>query len=158
MSVKIQQLEACIADQDANFRPDNLIFSGLQMSYADLADGESTSSWLMQQIVSLCNDQLGCRVHLLDVSTVQTVPIKNRNGQPDQSSLSGSICQCLFVVCFTRCIVRDMVYSSRMKFKDYNQGTQGKIFINEDLDAVKRKNFSELCARVKSKTLLGAWS
>ena len=35
-SAKIQQLEARIADQNLNVRWDNLICSGLQMSYADL--------------------------------------------------------------------------------------------------------------------------
>ena len=84
------------------------------------------------------------------MSAIQTVPIKNCNGQPDQSPQSGSTSQRLVVVRFTRCVFRDNVFSSRMKLKNYNQGRQGKTFINEDLDAGTEKTFSEFRALVKS--------
>jgi hypothetical protein len=154
LTSKVQKLEMYIAELDSSSRRDNLIFTGLETSFADLVDGESTSSRMVQQVVRLCQEKLGCEIHPSDISAVQLIPIKTRSG----SAQGGSQNQRMAVVRFTRRVVRDNIYAARMKLKTRNQFGQGAIFINEDLTADLRKIFSELRSRVKSKMLLGAWS
>ncbi len=144
-------LKKQLSFHDSQLKRDNLIISGLELAAADAAGNGDTSSRLVQQVVSLCNDRLGCDVKTEDISFAYAIPLK-RNVPPRPNA------QRQVVVKFTRRHVRDNIYAARMGLKDHNITAASKIFINEDLAADTQKLFAELRGMVKSKTLMGAWT
>ncbi len=130
---------------------ENLLFTGLEIAAADTIASESALSCLVQQVVRLCNEQLGCDVKNEDTSFAQAIPLK-RNAPPRPNALR------MVVVKFTHRIIRDNVYASRTKLKTYNAAAVSKIFINKDLASVAQKLFADLPRMIKDKTLLGTWT
>lgn len=137
--------------QDNQLKRDNLIISGLELAVADAVGNEDTSSRLVQQVVTLCNNQLGCDVKSEDISFAFAIPLK-RNA-PLRPNAKRQV-----VVKFTRRLVRDKIYAARMALKVYNNTATSKIFINEDLATDTQKLFADLRGMVKDKTLLGVWT
>ncbi len=136
--------------QENQHRRENLIFSGLAVNAADIAGEENTSSSLVQRVVQVCKEQLGCDVSALDISSAYTIPIKQRGASNGGNRL--------VAVRFTRRFVRDEVYAARSKLAMHNRSTSSKIFINEDLSPASRKLAADLRKMVKDKRLLGTWS
>jgi hypothetical protein len=153
-----QQLEGANKDlrkqlgqQENERRRDNLIFSGIAVTAADLAGDENSSTNLVQRVVQICNDHLDCKVNPIDISSAYVVPVK-------RSSPAGG--NRLVAVRFTRRLVRDDVYAARARLAAHNKRTPApsRIFINEDLSLESRKLAAELRKLVKNKQLLGTWS
>jgi hypothetical protein len=143
-------LKKQISLQDTQLKRDNLLFSGLDLPVADAIADENTSSRLVQKVLSVCNDQLGCDVKIEDISLAYAIPLK-RN-VPPRPNMRRQV-----VVKFTRRVVRDNVYMARFKLKNFNNAASA-IFINEDLATDVQKLFAAARNMVKAKTLLGAWT
>ncbi len=137
--------------QDNQLKRDNVIITGLEIASADAVADGSSSSRLVQQVITLCNDQLGCNVKTEDISYAYTISLK-RNA-PLRPNATRQV-----VVKFTHRSVRDNIFAARTKLKDYNSNTAAQVFINEDLATDSQKLFADLRKLVKEKALLGAWT
>jgi hypothetical protein len=155
---KCQQLEGANRDlkmqldyQENQRRCDNLVFAGLTVTVADVAGDENTSSRLVQRVVDVCTNQLGCNVSANDISSAYVIPVKRRG-----VTVAGN--KPLVAVRFTRRIIRDEIYAARSKLATHNRNATSKVKINEDLSPASRKLAAELRKKVKDKTILGTWS
>jgi hypothetical protein len=118
---------------------------------ADVAGNENTSSRLVQRVVDVCTNQLGCNVNTSNISSAFVIPVKQHG-----AVVAGT--KPLVAVRFTRRITQDEIYAARSKLATHNRNATLKIFINEDLSPASRKLAAELRKRVKDKSILGTWS
>jgi regulator of replication initiation timing len=135
---------------DSNIRRENLIFSGIALSFADtVAASHDGSSRLRQQVLDICNNDLQCELEMKDISHLSLLPRR------DRTSATGSV-----IVRFVRRDTRDNIFFNKKKLTLINKSKPSgqKIFINEDLLPAQRTLFSSLRQKVKDKTIQGAWS
>ncbi len=140
LSTKIVELENYL-------RRDNLVFSGLEVNFANVASTDETPSNLVNQVISLCNTQLNCAVFDSDISTAHLLP--KGNGENVRRQV---------IVRFTRRCVRDLVYKARTRLKDYNHVHDKKIYVNEDLSSATRSLFKDARQLFKNKLINGCWT
>ena len=120
------------------------------MTVTDVAaKEENTSTNIIQQVVKICNDQLGCEVKLENILLAYVIQIR-RNTTPDTPRL--------VVARFTRHVIQDKVYAMRSYLAGYNRTAASKIYMNEDLTNSSQKLASELRKMIKEKHLLSTWS
>lgn len=148
------QLEVSL-DHDSALRRDNLVISGLKLAAADIAgSGEmSSSTRLVDQVVKLCVDQLGCDVGRNDISCAYLVGSRAHNHSNGNVNANK-----LVVVRFVRRSIRDDVYAAKSQLKAFNRATGEKIYINKDLPQALQKLFNDLRQKFKNKLILGTWS
>jgi hypothetical protein len=148
LSAENTQLKNRINEMDSAARRDNLTFTGLTLSFADVAsDNASTSSSsqrIVDQVVELCNTTRNVSVSSNDISAAFPIH-KGTSTTPS-----------VVLVKFVRRCQRDSVYLARKKLQSLSTGR--KIFINENLPQDTRKLLGTLRSSVKSHTLLGAWT
>ncbi len=144
-------LRSSIEALDCSFRRENLIFSGLTLSYADVAGETSTgaSSRIRQQVLDICQNGLDCEVTRNDISCVTVLPRRDKNAK------YGSV-----IVRFTRRDTRDDVFFAKKKLADGNKDKpkESRIFINEDLTNQQRKLFASLRQKKKDSAIEGVWT
>jgi hypothetical protein len=142
------KLAAKNLDLEGHIRRDNLLFSGLNLTFANVSGPpEESADNLVQQIVTVCNDQLGCNLHASDISAAYTLPAGNNPTSQRQ-----------VLVKFIRRRDRDAVYKARTRLKTYNRDNAKKIYINEDLPSVTRSLFGKLRELFKAKRISGCWT
>lgn len=92
-------------------RRDNLMFSGLEVNFANITspDDESATN-IINQTVSLCNTHLSAPVQPADISVAHLLPAR-RNADFALRQI---------IVRFTR-RTHDLVYRARTKLKEFNR-------------------------------------
>ena len=156
-----RELKEKIRYQDNMQRRENLLFTGLQLTTADVASDEHSSLRVMKQISELCTNTLGCNVAPEDISTAYVLPKRNRR---PPAVIDGAVSAATLpdlrsvLVRFTRRHVRDEVYANRTRLAQFNRTNKTKIYVNEDLSADDRKLAADLRNLVKQKRLQGTWT
>lgn len=144
-----EKLTAKIMELENYQRRDNLVFSGLDVNFANVASSDDESATnIVNQIVSFCNAHLSVPVQPADISVAHLLPARrNVDSAPRQ-----------VIVRFTRRCMRDLVYRARMKLKEFNRSHGKKIYVNEDMSPASRLIFKEARQLFKNKLIKGCWT
>lgn len=152
LTAEVNKLKKQVDDLEQYGRRDNLIISGLPLSYAEAATSHDndnlreTTEATIDKVISLCREKLDCDIHQDDISVAHRLPATGT-----QRSV---------IVKFTKRLVRDRIYRARTKLKDYNKRCpkDSRIFINEDLSPMSRGLFSAAWRKQGSHGIESVWT
>ena len=137
LSQKISDLKQKNDALEQYTRRDNLIISGIPCSFAEIAGAAGnvhtaeSCNETADKIIELCRDKLNVEISKSDISIAHRLP-STGTSKP-------------ILVKFTRKSIRDDIYRSRTRLKDFNKSMPkgNGIYINEDLAPSVRAIFSE---------------
>ena len=112
------------------YKRDNLIFEGLNISHAVIAKsstdkGQPSSADVVNEVVNVCNNLLGCSITPEDISSANIMSAKLGNNIKARKTPA-------VIVCITRRVQREKVFTALLKLSDFHKSNAEKIYINED--------------------------
>jgi hypothetical protein len=130
---------------EADTKRDNLTFTELQLTYAEVAASESanTNKHIIDEVAKICNSVLGIPTSPNDISTA--FPISK--SMPTSAPVSH-----VKFVCRAH---RDQIFLAKEKLKQH-EPDHPPIYINEDFPQKSQKLIDNLRRMVRAKTLIGA--
>lgn len=139
-------------------RSSNVVLSGLKVtSYAEAATGgsETTSEDTVRTVVDLCKNKLGVDVTRSDIVAAYRQPQRSSTSNQGQANSRPPN----IVVTFSNTLIRDNVYHSRSKLKEYNKDNKDeRIYVNEHLTAYDNNIYYEARNAVTKKKLASAFT
>jgi cell division protein FtsB len=152
----VEKLSAKNEDLLQETKRDNLVFSGISMSFSeaasvvnDVGDTPVTPLSAARKVITVCKEALHIDISECDISSAYFVKPRTTSSRSSPA---------LLIVRFTRRMVRDEILLHRSLLKDYNRRMDTKIFVNEDLIPSRRKLFSDARTAAKAGKLDSAWT
>ena len=147
LGTKITTLESNIDDLEQYSRRENLIFTGVPLSYSEAiaSSTKKDDQVTVDKIMKLCQKNLNITIHSENIATAH--PLKGSNSSRNPSAI---------LVHFVRRSVHDNVFHANSLHKDFNQfctDTTSRIFINEDLTDKRCKLLADAHVKFKSNIL-----
>ena len=134
---------------ETEIRRDNVIFTGLKLSYADAANSSTgtneSSLRLVNEVAAICSNTLQVPTTALDISSAFPL-FKGSRTAPS-----------VVLVKFNRRSHRDNVFFARKKLMTLS-ATENKVFVNEDLPPETRKLMGSIRRMVGNGNVAGVWS